>query len=311
MTALNRIWKIFFIFSFLIGIFSLQLHLTADQANANSLTPFNISTAPSVAKTFTAVYSHPNGWLNLSDVSLFLSGSKHNESVHYNLQTNKFTLAGVGGDCSPGQKTTLSNTQLTLNCGLSSASGSGPDLTVTYKLTPKHSLSGASYLLIINAVDQSSAKNSKTAGFWTVNLPPSAGRVSPMRSRTEGGFGQKFTAVYSDPDGWQTIAAANLDLSGKGGAHNEGLHYLASINSFTIMGTDKMCSPGQMAMLSNGHLTLDCASSRVSGSGTELTVIFQVTPQMSSSGLKYDMFVSASDNSCAGHGSYAGTWEIQ
>src|SRR6266850_1091683 len=113
MSTLNRTWKIFFIFSSLIGTSSLQLHLTADQANANSLTPVNISTHPSVAKTFTAVYSDPNGWLNLSDVSLFLSESTHFEWVHYNPQTNKFTLMGVSGDCSPGQATILSNTQLT------------------------------------------------------------------------------------------------------------------------------------------------------------------------------------------------------
>ena len=307
MSVLNRTWQIFFIFSSLIGISSLQL----DQASANSLTPFNISTAPSVAKTFTAVYSDPNGWPNFSDVGLFLSGSMHNEWVHYNPQTNKFTLMGVGSDCSPGQATILSNTQLTLNCGLSSASGSGPNLTVTYNLTPQPSLSGASYLLIINAVDQSSASNSKTAGFWTVNLPPSADRVSPMSSMGESGMGQMFTAVYSDPDGWQTIMAASVYFSGNGGVHNEWLHYLAAPNWFTMMGTNDICSPGQMKTLSNGYLTLDCSSSSVSGSGTELTVNFQVTPHMSSSGLMYDMFIFGSDDSCAGNGSYAGTWQIQ
>src|SRR5258706_12287407 len=104
MSALNRTWKIFFMFSSLIGISSLQLHLTADQANANSLIPFNISTFPSVAKTFTGVYSDPNGWLNLSDVSLFLSGSTHNEWGHYNPQTNKFTLMGVSGYSSPDKQ---------------------------------------------------------------------------------------------------------------------------------------------------------------------------------------------------------------
>jgi hypothetical protein len=311
MTALNHTWKILFIFSFLTGISSLQLHLTADQANANSLTPVNISTFPSVAKAFTAVYSDPNGWLNLSDVSLFLSGSTHNEWVHYNPQTNKFTLVGVGGDCSPGQATILSNTQLILNCGPSTASGSGSDLTVTYNLTPQPSFSGASYLLIITAVDQSSARNSMTAGFWTVNLPPSADKVSPMSSITDSGMDQTFTAVASDPDGWQTIAAASVYFSGNGGVHNEWLHYLDAPNWFTMMGTDDVCSPGQMKTLSNGYLTLDCSSSSVSGSGTELTVIFQVTPQMPSSGLMYDIFISASDNSCGGGGSYAGTWQIQ
>ena len=111
------------------------------------------------------------------------------------------------------------------------------------------------------------------------NHPPSADNVSPMNSTTGPGTVQIFTAVYSDPDGWQDIAAANFYLAG--GLHNEWLHYLVAPNLFTMLGTNDFCSPGQAKTISSGFLTLDCAASSVSGSGTVLTVTFRVTPQPS------------------------------
>jgi len=279
--------------------------------SANSLTPVNISTEPGVAQSFTAGYSDSDGWQNISDAGLSLSGATHNESVHYDPTTNKFTLVGASGDCSPGNGATLTNGFLTLNCGTSNASGLGNTLTVTYNLTPQPPLSGAPYQLIIGVVDQGGANNSKTAGYWIVNRRPSADSVSPMNSMTEPMMSQMFTAVYSDPDGWQNIAAANLYFSGNGGMHNEWLHYLAAPNLFTMMGTNDTCSPGQAKMLTNGYLTLDCSSSSISGSGTMLTVVFQVTPEMPSSGIMYNMFSAASDQAGAAYAIFAGTWQIQ
>ena len=135
-------------------------------------------------------------------------------------------------------------------------------------------------------------------------------RRSSSRSTPPGTL-QIFTAVYSDPDGWQNIAAANFYLSGNGGAHNEWLHYLAAPNLFTMMGTNDVCIPGQAATLSNGFLTLNCATSTVSGSGAVLTVTFRVTPQAPSSGIQYNIFTAASDQAGAANAILAGTWQIQ
>src|SRR5262249_2407234 len=91
--------------------------------SADSLTPVNITTAPGTAQVFTAVYSDPDGWQNISDASLFISGAAHSELLHYSPATNKFTMQGASGDCSPGNGATLSNGDLNLNCGASSFSG--------------------------------------------------------------------------------------------------------------------------------------------------------------------------------------------
>src|SRR5207248_865673 len=156
----------------------------------------------------------------------------------------------------------------------------------TFNLTPQPPLSGYPYLLIITAVDQGGLSNSKTPGTWTVNRPPSADNCTPMNSTTPVGTVQTFVCVYSDPDGWQNIAAANFYLSGNGGLNNEWLHYLVAPNLFTMMGTSEVCTPGQVKTLLSGNLTLDCAASSISGSATTLTVTFKVTPQAPSSGFQ-------------------------
>jgi hypothetical protein len=268
----------------------------------------NISTGPSVVQSFTAGYSDPNGYLNMSDASLFLSGTTHNEWVHYNPQTNRFTMMGVGGDCSPGQATTLSNAYLVLNCNSSSASGSGPNLTVVYNFTPQPPLSGAGYRLVLAATDPGGSVN-KDMGYWVVNRPPSACSAVPMNSSTPVGTPQTFVCAYSDPDGYQNIAEANFYLS-SGGLHNEWLHYVSAANIFFIMGAPGVCLSGQATTLSNGYLTFDCANSGVSGSGNNLTVTFRVTPQGPSSGLNYNIFTGASDHAGAAHGAFGGTWQI-
>ena len=129
-----------------------------------------------------------------------------------------------------------------------------------------------------------------------------------MNSSTAPGTVQTFTAVYSDPDGWQNIAAANFYLAGNGGLHNEWLHYLVAPNLFTMMGSTDSCSPGQAKTISSGYLTLDCGASSISGSGNVLTVTFRVTPQPSSSGIQYNIFTAASDQAGAAFAIFAGTW---
>ena len=130
-----------------------------------------------------------------------------------------------------------------------------------------------------------------------------------MNSVTAPGTVQIFTAVYSDPDGWQNIAAADFYLAAAG--NNEWLHYLVAPNVFTMMGSNGVCSPGQATTISSGSLTLDCGASSVSGSGTVLTVTFSVTPQPSSSGMQYNIISDASDQYGGANAKFAGTWGIQ
>jgi len=253
-------------------------------------------------------YSDPDGYQNISDASLMISGSSHNEWVHYNRATNRFSMMGVAGDCAAGQATTLSSGFLTLNCGSSSASGSGNILNVTYNLTPQPPLSGTGYNLIIAVTDQGGASSNKNTGYWIVDRRPSADNCTPMNSTTPVGVQQTFVCVYSDPDGYQNFAEADLYLSG--GLVNDWLIYYAAPNLFSMLGSNDICSPGQAKTISSGRLTLNCATSTVSGSGTTLTVTLRVTPQGPASGMNYNMFSGASDQVGQAYTIFAGTWQI-
>ena len=238
-----------------------------------------------------------------------ISGSSHNEWVHYNRGTNRFSMMGVAGDCAAGQATTLSSGFLTLNCGSSSASGSGNILNVTYNLTPQPPLSGTGYSLIIAVTDQAGASSNKNTGYWIVDRRPSADNCTPMNSTTPVGVSQTFVCVYSDPDGYQNFAEADLYLSG--GLQNDWLIYYAAPNLFSMLGSNDICSPGQAKTISSGRLTLNCAASTVSGSGTSLTVTLSVTPQPPSSGINYNIFIAATDQTGESNANSGGSWTVQ
>jgi hypothetical protein len=124
-----------------------------------------------VAQSFTATYSDPDGWQNIANAffSITVTGhEEHNQRVGYSPATNSLTLLGAGGSCMPGQSGTLSTSALTLNCGASSASGSGTTLMVTFSLTPQISLTGT-HPLRISVSDLAGAIDSKSAGQWTVH----------------------------------------------------------------------------------------------------------------------------------------------
>jgi hypothetical protein len=228
--------------------------------------------------------------------------------LHYNPASNTFTLEGSGGSCTPGQAATLTNGYLTLDCSGSNVINSGYFSQVTYNLIPQSLLSGTAYQLSVSAAEIGGATSSKTLGSWNINRPPDVGNTSPMNTTTSTGNPQTFTIVYSDPDGYQNIAAANFYMSGNGGSINQWLHYLAAPNLFTMMGTNDVCNPGQAKTLSNGSLSFNCAASTISGSGTTLTTVFQVTPLSGSN--TYQFFNATSDQAGAALGTFAGTWQI-
>ena len=77
---------------------------------------------------------------------------------------------------------------------------------------------------------------------------------------------------------------------------------------FTMMGMNDFCNPGQAKTLSSGSMSFNCATSTVSGSGTNLTVVFQVTPL--TGGINYQFFNGVSDQAGAAFGAFGGTWQI-
>jgi subtilisin family serine protease/glucose/arabinose dehydrogenase len=275
---------------------------------AGTLTPANVLTSPGTAQRFTATYSDPDGFQNISDATLYIVGGGHNQWAHYSPSTNSFSLTGAAGGCTPGQAATLSTSFLTLNCSGSSASGSGTALTVNFSFTPQTSFSGVQYQTVLLVFDQTGQSIGKQAGSWNVNRVPSPNTLTPSNVTTAPGTAQSFTATYSDPDGFQNLNDASLYIAG--GGNNQWAHYSPGTNSFTLTGAAGSCAPGQATTLSTLFLTLNCSGSSASGSGTALTVTFSFTPQAASSGTQYEMVPLVFDQTGQSVGKQLGSWTI-
>jgi hypothetical protein len=133
-----------------------------------TLVPSDITTAAGVAQIFTATYPISGGWQNISDASIYIGGRSNDQWVHYNPSTKNFTLMGAAGSCTAGEATTLSTNYLSLNCGATSASGSGEKPMITFSLTPQPSSSGTKYMLNTIVMDISKKGSGGTGGNWTI-----------------------------------------------------------------------------------------------------------------------------------------------
>jgi hypothetical protein len=144
-----------------------------------SLTPASVSTKAGAAQTFTAVYRDADGYANLKTVDLLVSLSSSVSNaiwVRYNRSEKLLYLASNAGTfstagCTPGSAVTRSNAQGTLNCQQTTVSGSGDNLTVKWKITPKSAFASATPKKVwMNAVDNAGLTPGKVLkGSWTIS----------------------------------------------------------------------------------------------------------------------------------------------
>jgi len=139
--------------------------------SADALTFSSMTTAPGDIQSLTAVYSDSDGWQNLSDATFYISAEDHSQWLHYNPATNKFSLDGAAGNCTPGQPAVLSNSYLVFHCNTSTAVPLGNSLRVTFTMTPQPALSGFQHQILIAAYDKSGKSNAKLVGNWTIKAP--------------------------------------------------------------------------------------------------------------------------------------------
>src|SRR5262249_16263375 len=151
------------------------------------------------------------------------AGGPNDEWAHYNLQTNRFTLDGAAGSCTPGSSGTLMTASMSLSCSTSGASGSGTNLSVTFNLTPQPSFPGPINSMFIAVADQAGQTGGKGGGYWVVDRPPVAVSMMPGNVSTSPGSPQVFTAAYSDPDGYLNISDATIYFGAF--QHTEWVHY--------------------------------------------------------------------------------------
>ncbi|OGR05580.1 MAG: hypothetical protein A2511_04685 [Deltaproteobacteria bacterium RIFOXYD12_FULL_50_9] len=164
--------------------------------------------AAAVEQTFTAIYSDADGYANLKSVNLLVvpvgGGTVNAILARYDRNENIITLANdsgvmpTTGGCAPGSTGILENSQGSINCQLTTVSGSGSDLTVTWKIPQKNTYAGsAAKPLKMRATDNSGVISGwSNKGSWTITpAPPPVVSISAVPGTIMAG--QKTTLYFS------------------------------------------------------------------------------------------------------------------
>jgi len=136
---------------------------------------------------------------------------------------------------------------------------------------------------------------------------PAVEAVTPSSATVSVGAFTSFTCVYSDADGWQDLASAELIIDTTTNRRqccyvrydqNSGKIYLRNDNNKAWLGG---YSPGSANVIENSQAVLDCSQSSVSGSGTGLSLTWSLAFKGTFSGAK-KIFLYVEDDSGASQG---------
>ncbi|BCM93139.1 hypothetical protein IAD21_05027 [Abditibacteriota bacterium] len=249
-----------------------------------TVAPNAAADAPNTARLFTATYSDGNGAADIQLAYLSVgANTRYGLRVAYNALQNKLYIlndAGTSyvGGVVPGTGSVLSNSQGSLNCAATTVSSAGNTLTIKWSLSAKATLSNSpnftgnrGYPLLLSAVDKAGLfSNFEGRGYWTIsgNSAPRNVSLQPGGAVSNSvGQDRLFRATYSDPQGWQNLRFAYLQVK-TGTAHTLRCIYDVQNNLLSILndagnGQVGGIAPGTNQLLSNSQGSLNVQSSRV------------------------------------------------
>jgi hypothetical protein len=256
--------------------------------------------------TFTAVYSDPYGAGDLSEVDLLLSATAPAKNsagvpnacyVAFDPPNRLYLVSDPGGAMGPltiGQPGTLSNSQCTLNAGLSSVSTSGNDMTLNIVLS--FTKFAGLQNVYLDAEGRDAADSSwVNKGTWTP-IPGSANppAIVSLSPPTGGGTSVTFQAVYSDPAGAADLNELLLLVNTSQSTANACYVYYQPSANLLYLADDAgtawltpALTPGAAGTVSNSQCVLNAGSSSVSTSGNNLTLNAALSFKSSFAGLVY------------------------
>ena len=275
-----------------------------------SVSPASGTVRPGVWKTFTCVYSDPNGAVDLTKCRLLVNSiiaSAGGAYFIYDRTTNKLYMnnnAGkqVGGVLR-GTATTIQTENAILDCAGTTVNWSGNNLTITWKVQFKPTMAVKTCNLYMMASDV--AANSSgwiDKGDCIINDPPTVTSVSPASGIVQPSVWKTFTCVYSDPNGASDLTKCKLVInsiiSGSGGAY---LTYDKSTNKLYMnnnAGTQiGGILRGAAGTIETENAILDCASTTATTSGNSLTITWKVQFKPVMAGKKCNLYMIAYDKS--------------
>jgi hypothetical protein len=320
---LNRIQKIggWTLFFCLISSFAF-----AAAPKVGTITPSSGSILPNTNKTFTCTYSDADGWANIKEAYLLINTTytvfTNTCYLYYDQNANLLYLrddantAWLGG-YAPATSNTIQNSFVQVNCLSTTISGSTTTLTVNWNITFKSAYSGKAYNTYLKVVDDTGAyANWAKKGTYTVNTSPLVGTITPSSGTGAANTPATFTATFSDSEGWQNIQYVyflmNTSASGISCPYlyynqNTNLLYLRNDANTAWLGG---YAPGSANAIENSYAKLDCAGTTVTGSGTTLTVSWNLITKSPFTGTKNIYLYVRDDANAYQNWTKKGTWTI-
>lgn len=261
--------------------------------------PTVVSMSPSTGQgnsvSYVLTVSDPAGASDLSTVQLTVGSSTALASacsVSYSAQTNTLGLTNDAGTAfaaylSPGQATTISNSQCTLTGSGSSVQLTGNTLTMTVSLQFASAFAGAGsgpvknvYAKPVNAAGQGPTAGVTLVGTWTVQQLVPGGPPSPLSLTPSSGQGasQAFTLVVGDSLGASDLSVVHLIVSGPANLSNAcWISWFPATNSFGLVNDAASAYvgyvvPGKGLSIANSQCTLSGSGSSIQTSGSFLTM---------------------------------------
>ena len=233
-----------------------------------------------------AIYSDPNGAADLNEVLLQVNATQSSANacyVYYQPQGNHLYLANNAGNAwltpalTPGVAGTVSNSQCTLNAGMSSVGISGNILSLNLQLTFTGSVVGAQNIYLYAAGLSGQNSGWVREGVWTPNSvgPPSIVSLMP---NTGSGSSVTFKAAYADPNGANDLGYVLLQVNSTQSSQKACyIEYQPLFNRLYLANDSgyfpvQALTPGVAGTSSNTQCTLYAGSSSVVTSGNNLTL---------------------------------------
>jgi hypothetical protein len=254
--------------------------------------PTVVSIAPSSGNfsvntwyTFTTVYSDANGYKDIKSADLIINSSPVSGAfyVQYRQDLNKLYIysgATAYGGYAPGSNINVGTTYGVLNCLQTTVSGSGNNLTISWKVMLYNALGGTKNLYL-SAQDMSNlSSNWQQKGAINISAAPTIVSLSPSSGTFKPNTAYTFTAVHSDANGLEDIKSANFlvntnsNTTGAFFAHyRRDQRLLFLYNGTTQVGG---YAPGSNNTIETPYGWLYCNQTTVSGSGNNLTIGWRV-----------------------------------
>ncbi len=287
-----------------------------------SITPSSGPVATGSKLTLQAAYSDPNGYGDIAGCYLLLNSRVDGAGAIYawydavnNLLwlRNDANNAWLGG-FAPGTGNTIENALASLDCAGTTVTGSGADLTVSFRILPKPAAAGRLFKEFLYVTDRTGLNGGwDELGSVAVNAAPATGSLTPPARALVTGTPYTFTATYSDANGASDISRAflllNTSLSAVNGAD---LYYDAASNKLFLRddASSKWLggfAPGSDNTIENSYVRVLCAQTAVTSSGANLSVAWYVELKDAMAGRTLRSWLWVDDRS----GSQAGWTEKQ